>query len=219
MTLGAFQIKPVATGQAQREMPSPAPQIAALLLAAGRSMRMGTRNKLLCEIDGVPLVRRAANAALASHACPVMVVSGYQAEQVEAALLDRPVSIVRNPDYADGMATSLRCGLRALPADVDAVIVMLADMPAVSAEDVDRLIAAFDPADPAVLVPEHGGRRGNPVLWPRRYFADMMAIAGDTGARGLLEQYANEVRSVPFPSASIFADVDTPATIERWTDL
>lgn len=206
-----------AAAKAPPETPSPPPRIAALLLAAGRSMRMGARNKLLCEIDGVPLVRRAANAALASRACQVMVVSGYQAEQVEAALLDRPVSIVHNPDYADGMATSLRCGLRALPVDVEAVIVMLADMPAVGADDVDRLIAAFDPAHPTVLVPEHGGRRGNPVLWPRRYFVDMMAISGDTGARGLLEQHANEVRSVAFPSASIFADVDTPATLESWT--
>ncbi len=196
--------------------PPPA-RIAVLLLAAGRSTRMGGQNKLLCHVDGVPLVRRAANAACASRACQVMLVSGHDAEQVEAQLTDRPVSIVYNPDYATGMASSLRRGLRALPADLDAVIVMLADMPGISAEDVDRLIAAFDPARPGVLVPEHDGRRGNPVLWPRRHFAEMMAISGDTGARGLLEQYAADVRCVPFPDAAIFADIDTPAALEHWT--
>jgi len=207
-----------ADGDAPREAPveTPPPRIAVLVLAAGRSTRMGAQNKLLCMVDGVPLVRRAVNAACASRACQVMVVTGHEAQRIEATLVDRPISIVRNPDYAEGMATSLRCGLRALPADIDGVVVMLADMPAIGAVDVDRLIAAFDPAQPAVLVPEHAGRRGNPVLWPRRHFGEMMAISGDTGARGLLEQYASEVRSLPFPSAAIFADVDTPASLENW---
>ena len=192
--------------------PRPA-QIAALVLAAGRSTRMGERNKLLCSVDGVPLVQRAVNAACASRACQVMVVTGYESERVEAALEGRPVSFTHNPDYAQGMATSLRRGLRALRADVDAVIVLLADMPGINAVDIDRMIEAFDPAQPAVLVPEHEGRRGNPVVWPHRYFAEISALSGDTGARGLLEQYAKEVRTVSFDTPSIFADVDTPEAL------
>lgn len=194
------------------------PRIAVLVLAAGRSSRMAERNKLLCEVAGVPLVRRAVNAACASRAAQVVVVTGHQADLVEAVLVDRPLSLVRNPDYADGMATSLRCGLRALPVDTDAAIIMLADMPQVNAVDIDRLIAAFDPAAPAVLVPEHAGKRGNPVLWPYRYFAEMMALAGDTGARGLLEQYAANVHTIPFPDNAIFLDVDTPAALQALKD-
>ncbi len=201
--------------QAEPPPSAPLPRIAVLVLAAGRSTRMGPRNKLLCEVEGVPLVRRAVNAACASRAAQVMVVTGHEAARVEAALVDRPVSIVDNPEHALGLSTSLRCGLRALPADTDAAIVMLADMPRLSGEDVDRLICAFDPASPAILVPEHGGRRGNPVLWPRSYFPEMMSIVGDTGARGLLEQHADAVRPVPFPNSGIFDDIDTPEQLQN----
>lgn len=198
-------------------LPAAPPRIAALVLAAGRSTRMGERNKLLCEVDGVPLALRVANAACASRACQVMVVTGFEAERVEAALVGRPVSFTHNPDFAQGMATSLRRGLRALPADVDGVIVLLADMPGISAADIDRLLDSFDPAHPAILVPEHGGRRGNPIVWPERYFAEMAALSGDTGARGLLERHAGNVRSVAVASAAIFADVDTPEALAALT--
>lgn len=191
------------------------PRVAALILAAGRSTRMGDANKLLCEIDGSPLVLRAANAALASRAVQTLLVTGHESERIEAALAGRPVSFTHNPDYASGMASSLRRGLRALPPDVDAVIILLADMPRISAADVDQVIAAFDAAKPQILVPEFAGRRGNPILWPRRFFAEMAALSGDTGARGLLEQYAKEVRSVAALSPAIFADVDTPAALEE----
>ncbi|MGP1609159.1 MAG: NTP transferase domain-containing protein, partial [Burkholderiales bacterium] len=199
------------------ETPPPPPRVAALVLAAGRSTRMGERNKLLCCVDGVPLVQRAVNAACASRACQVMVVTGFESEYVEAVLAGRPISFTHNPDYAQGMATSLRRGLRALPVDVDAVIVLLADMPGISAVDIDRMIDAFDAGKPAVLIPEHEGRRGNPVLWPRRYFSEMAALSGDTGARGLLEQYAKEVQTVPFDTSAIFADVDTPEALMALT--
>jgi molybdenum cofactor cytidylyltransferase len=204
--------------QAPVDTPPPRPtRIAALVLAAGRSTRMGERNKLLCPMDGIPLVRRVVNAACASRASQVMVVTGHQADEVEAALVDRPVSYVRNPDFSAGMSTSLRCGLRALPADTDGAIVLLADMPQITAADIDRLIAAFDPAAPAVLVPEFEGRRGNPVLWPRRQFAEMAGISGDKGARGLLQQYAAEVRTVPLPGPAILIDVDSPDDLQALT--
>lgn len=215
---GEDEDETVAQDQAQTiEAPPRPPRVAALILAAGRSTRMGARNKLLCEVDGVPLVQRAVNAACASRVCQVMAVTGYESERIEAALEGRPISFTHNPDYAQGMASSLRRGLRALQADVDAVIVLLADMPGISAVDIDRMIDAFDWAQPAILVPEHDGRRGNPVVWPRRYFAEMAALSGDTGARGLLEQYAEEVRVVPFDTPTIFADVDTPEALQALT--
>jgi len=185
-------------------------RVAALVLAAGCSSRMGQRNKLLCRVEGVPLVQHAVDAACTSRAYQVVVVTGHDCERVEAALQGWPVSLIYNPDYASGMASSLRCGLRALRDDAEAVIVLLADMPGIEGLHIDCMIDAFDPARPFVLVPEHEGRRGNPVLWPRRYFAEMAALSGDTGARSLLRRYVQDVRSVSFDSPAILIDVDTP---------
>lgn len=191
-------------------VPAGAPNVAALVLAAGRSSRMGGANKLLAEVDGVPLVLRAVNAALASKAASVTVVLGHEAETVVALLAGCRVNLVRNPDYAQGMSTSLRCGLAALPAAAAAAVVLLADMPRISAVHVDRLIDAFDAGQPSILVPHRGGRRGNPILWPREFLAGMASVAGDQGARGLLDTHAARVRRLDFDDEAIFLDVDSP---------
>lgn len=188
------------------------PRIAALVLAAGQSWRMrgmGGSHKLLENLDGVPLVQRAVNAALASRAASITVVTGHSATQIEAMIARPRVAIAHNPDFAEGMASSLRCGLRALPPDTEGVLVLLADMPRIEAGHLDKLIEAF--AGPsAIIVPEHDGRRGNPVLWPRRHFAEIMAIEGDQGARALLKRYADKVIGVAMNDTAIFTDIDTP---------
>jgi molybdenum cofactor cytidylyltransferase len=159
------------------------------------------------------MVRRAADTALASRCAQVLVVTGCEAEAIEATLDPERLSICRNPDYANGLSTSLRCGLAALPADTSAMVILLADMPRVTAAHIDRIIAAFDPDRPSIVVPTCRGRRGNPVLWPRRYFAELRRIVGDTGARGLLETYADEVVSVDIGEDAILVDVDTQADL------
>jgi molybdenum cofactor cytidylyltransferase len=185
--------------------------IAALVLAAGRSTRMGGPNKLLAEIGGRPLVRIAVDEALASRASEVVVVTGHQRADVEAALQGLKIKTVHNPDFAEGLSTSLRAGLNALPADVDGVIVLLADMPQVDAALIDRLIAAFDPENGALaVVPTIDGKRGNPVLWSRRFFSDLAALEGDVGARHLIGQYAEAIAEVPVTGKGPLADVDTP---------
>jgi molybdenum cofactor cytidylyltransferase len=184
--------------------------IAALVLAAGRSTRMGGSNKLLAEISGRPLVRIAVDQALASQAAPVVVVTGYQRDQVEAALQGLDIQVVHNPDYADGLSTSLRTGLNALRADVDGVVVLLADMPQVDATLIDRLIAAFDPGKGALaVVPTIEGKRGNPVLWSRRFFPDLMSVDGDIGARHLIGKYPEAFVELPVTGTGALADVDT----------
>lgn len=194
---------------------APGPRIAALVLAAGRSSRMGADNKLLAEVDGIPMALRAVNAARASRAAGVVAVVGHQAAEVGAMLCGSGATIVDNPDYAQGMSASLRRGIAALPADVDAVLVVLGDMPRITAAHLDRLIAAFDPADPAIVVPERDGRRGNPILWPREFFAAMCALTGDQGARGLLERYPERIRRVAIDDEAIFLDVDRPEDLLR----
>ena len=173
-------------------------RIAAVVLAAGRSTRMGGPNKLLAEIAHRPLVRIAAEEALASRAKPVIVVTGHERAEVETALAGLPVQLVHNPDFAEGLGTSLRTGIAAVPADADGAIVCLGDMPQVDAGLIDRLIAAFDPARGAlVVVPTFDGKRGNPVLWSRRFFPDLMAVEGDVGARHLIGRYPEAVVEVP----------------------
>ena len=195
-------------------LPAGTPNVAALVLAAGQSSRMGGSNKLLQEVDGVPMLLRAVNAALASKAVSVTVVLGHEAEKVESLLAGRGVNLVRNPDYAQGMSTSLRAGLAALPAAAEAAVVLLADMPRVSAVHVDRLIDAFEAKQPAVVVPQRNGKRGNPVLWPREFFAAMQAVAGDQGARGLLAAHPQRIRAVDMDDDAIHADVDTAADLK-----
>jgi molybdenum cofactor cytidylyltransferase len=189
-------------------------RIAAVVLAAGRSTRMGGPNKLLAEIAGKPLVRIAVEQALASRARPVIVVTGHERERVQAALADLPVRFVQNPNYAQGLGTSLRAGIEAVPAEADGAIVCLGDMPQVDAGLIDRLIDAFDPEKGAlVVVPTIEGMRGNPVLWSRRFFPDLMAIEGDVGARHLIGRYGEAVVEVPVSGKGALVDIDTPEAL------
>ena len=206
----------IVTRPQPRAVPEPEKghRIAGLVLAAGRSTRMGGPNKLLEEINGKPLVRIVAEQALASRASPVIVVTGHQRERVERALAGLPVTLVHNPDFADGLSTSLKAGIRAVPAEADGAIVTLGDMPQVSATLLDRLIAAFDPEHGAlVVVPTFDGKRGNPVLWARRFFSDLMAVEGDVGARHLIAGYAEAVTDVPVDDAAALTDIDTPEAL------
>jgi molybdenum cofactor cytidylyltransferase len=190
-------------------------RIAAIVLAAGRSTRMGGPNKLLAEINNQPLVRIAAQQALASQAHPVIVVTGHQREQVAAALDGLDVKLVHNPDFAGGLSTSVKAGIAAVPDDVDGAIVCLGDMPQVSASLIDKLLAAFDPEKGAlVVVPVIDGKRGNPVVWSRRFFPELATLEGDAGARNLIKGFAEAVTEVPLSGTAALVDVDTPEALE-----
>jgi len=208
----------IVTRPQPRELPPPAApapsagrSVAAIVLAAGRSTRMGGPNKLLETISGKPLVRIAAEQALSSRASPVVVVSGHERARVEAALASLDVRLVHNPDYAQGLSTSVKAGLAALPPESEAAIVCLGDMPQVTSALIDRLIAAFDPERNALVVlPTFSGKRGNPVLWSRRFFPELMALEGDVGARHLIGAYPEVVTEVPVENAAAMVDIDTP---------
>jgi molybdenum cofactor cytidylyltransferase len=181
--------------------------VAALVLAAGQGSRFGPRLKLLAPLDGKPLVRHVVEAALASSADPVLVVVGHRAEEVEAALVDLPVTFVRNPHYAEGLSTSLRAGLDRCPAAADAAIVLLGDMPLVGPALIDRLIGAWDRKASAV-VPTFEGRRGNPVLLSLALAPALRALAGDAGAGPVLRM-RSDVLELPVADRSVLMDVDT----------
>ena len=186
-------------------------RIGALILAAGQSRRMGKINKLLAEIDGGVMVARTADAVLAAKVDPVIVVLGHQSGDVRAALGDRAVGYAENPDYATGLASSLKAGIAAMPEEVDGVVVCLGDMPRVTADHLNALIAAFNPAEGrGICVPIFNGKRGNPVLWDRRYFEDMEDVVGDVGARHLIGAHQEAVFEVEMPDGGVLLDLDTP---------
>jgi len=184
-----------------------APAFGAVVLAAGLARRMQGPNKLLLDLHGRPLVTYAIDAALASHATRVVLVTGRDGDTVAAAApANAKLSRTHNDTPETGLARSLQLGLAALP-DADAVAVVLGDMPNITHAIIDALFAAWTPAHYAA-VPEHAGEIGNPVVLSRRAIADCATLTGDRGARKLIEAHANEIARVPFETRAIFADID-----------
>jgi molybdenum cofactor cytidylyltransferase len=175
---------------------------------------MAPRNKLLELAGNKPIIVRAAETAIASGADPVIVVTGFEHRRIGEALRGLDVTLVHNPDFAQGLSTSLRAGVKAVPANLDGVLICLGDMPEVDFSVIHALIAAFT-GPSAICVPVHRGSRGNPVLWGRCYFDEMMAITGDVGARSLMARHAEHVAEVEVGTSSIFADIDASADLAR----
>ncbi len=195
---------------------SDARKIAAIVLAAGRGARFGGKeNKLLAQLEGEPIVRRVVRTALNSRASCVIVVTGHEREEIEAALADLDAAYAHNPDFASGLASSLRVGLAAA-ADDDGALILLGDMPGVEPTILDALIAAFEQApDCAAIVPVCRGQRGNPVLLSRAIFPRLAALRGDEGARGILRSIEGVIE-LPLDDARMLADVDTPADLAQF---
>jgi molybdenum cofactor cytidylyltransferase len=147
---------------------------------------------------------------LASQAKPVIVVTGRDAGRVEQALSGLDVRFVKNDDFAKGLSTSLKSGLNSVPRDCDGALVVLGDMPSITAALLDTLIAAFNPGEGrAICVAAHGGKRGNPVLWARRFFPEMMALEGDVGAKHIIAANDELVCEVEAGTDAPLVDIDT----------
>ncbi|MEP3046888.1 MAG: molybdopterin-binding/glycosyltransferase family 2 protein [Roseibium sp.] len=186
------------------------PKIASIILGAGKSSRMGGPNKLLAELDGKTLVRHVAEAALAANARQNILVTGHLAEDVEAQVSDLGVLAVRNPDFSDGMAGSIRVGMNALQPDIDAVVILLGDMPKIDSDVIKSLIAAYRQNETDLIITATAdGKRGNPVLWDRRFFTALKNLSGDVGGRHLIAQNIGFVAEVEVGSAARL-DLDTP---------
>lgn len=194
-------------------------RVSAVLLAAGQSQRMGSANKLLLAIDGEPLVRRTLRTLVQVPLTEVVVVLGHQAAAVGAALSDLPARLVVNPMFADGQGTSVVAGMRALRAEVDAIMVCLADQPALTVADVAALIAAFA-ARPggSIVVPMYAGQRGNPVIFAAHHREEVLAGTRVLGCRRLLERYPELVHSFVVDHPRYVTDIDTPEDYARATD-
>ena len=181
--------------------------VGAVVLGAGRASRMGGPHKLLEIWRGEPIIAHVVGAIAAAGLPPPIVVLGHQGDAVQAALAGRPARFVAAPDWADGMGRSLAAGIAAVPADWDAALVFLADMPRIE----PALIAALARTPGQVVLPAWEGRRGHPVRWPRAAFARLIGLAGDVGGRAVMDDFT--VTSVPALSDSVLDDIDTPAAL------
>lgn len=182
-----------------------------VLLAAGSASRYGSAKQLL-PIDGEPMVRRAALAALHSGA-RLLVVTGAHAAAVEAALAGLPLELLHNPDWEQGMGGSIGCAFRHIGLSSSASLVLLADQPRVGADELLRLIDAGQRMPGRIIAADHGTLLGPPCLFPQRWYPELAALSGPQGARRLLQKHAAEVESLPLPQAT--ADIDTPEDYRR----
>ncbi len=186
------------------------PHVAAVVLAAGLSTRMGGQ-KCLLPVEARPMVQRVVDAALASAAAEVVVVLGHEAVLVRETLRGRPVAMVVNPRYAEGMSTSLQAGIQAVAGECEAALFLLGDQPFVTPELLDRLIARFAADRSSVVRPTVGGRPANPVLVCASLFPDLLAQRGDVGGREVVSRHSSEVSLVAVDDARLVMDIDTAA--------
>jgi molybdenum cofactor cytidylyltransferase len=195
--------------------PRSAPTIAAVVLGAGRSRRMAPHNKLLIpDKAGKPMIARVVDNVLSSNARPILVVLGHMAEQVEHALGGRPVRYVHAVDYAEGLSASLKAGIAAVPPEASAALVCLGDMPLVTGRMIDRLLSMYDPDEGRLIVlPTFRGKQGNPMLWDRRFFPEILQISGDSGARFLVGKHAEAVCEVEMADDAVLRDFDTTESL------
>ena len=195
---------------------SPAGKLVTVILAAGQARRMGEGgpHKLLAEFGGVPLIRRSVMTAIDSRSASVIVVTGHRKSEIESALSGLDVTIAHNPDYASGMASSLATGFSVEHArDADGILVMLADMPGVSSDDLDKLMAAFRQSDgQSIIRAVSRGKRGNPVILPKSLFDAVLRLEGDVGARHIIETSGVPVVDIDIGDAA-HLDVDTPEAV------
>ncbi|MDH4249247.1 MAG: nucleotidyltransferase family protein [Deltaproteobacteria bacterium] len=190
--------------------------ISAILLAAGQSTRMGSENKLLMRIGGRTLIERMVDVVTASDIAETILVLGHQAGRVRPLVEAKPVRIVENLDYAEGMGSSFQAGLQAVSPEASAVMICLTDQPLLETEDVNHLIHAFQAQqEKSMAVPRFKGQRGNPVLFSTRYRAEVMATRGPVaGCRGIIQKYPEAVLAVEMNNDHILWDMDTPADYE-----
>jgi molybdenum cofactor cytidylyltransferase len=188
-------------------------RIAGVVLAAGLSTRMG-QNKMLLDVGGQTLVRRAANTALSAGLDPVMVVVGHESERVQAALAELSCTAVLNPEYASGMNTSLRAGIAALPEDVSAAVVLLGDMPLVDPSMVRALVDTFRRKPAPLVISMFGEVVAPPILYASFLFAELLELTADARGKRVIQHHRAEAVELSWPPETL-TDLDVPADVER----
>ena len=184
------------------------PKVAGIVLAAGSSSRMG-RPKQLLPFRGQTVIECIVDSALKSSLYKVIVVLGHRADELRPLLTGHEVTVILNPDYKRGQSSSIQAGLQAVREEVDAVLFLLGDQPLITPETIDSILSAYESSSGPIVMPLFEGRRGNPVLFDRQTFERIESLSGDSGARALFLEYADQIVEVPFQDSSVHFDVDT----------
>ena len=190
-------------------------RVLGVVLAAGMGTRMGG-TKVVRPVGGRPMVERVVDAALESRLAGTAVVVGHEAEGVRAVLGDRPVQVVDNPSFAEGLSTSVRAAILAAGQECDAALFLLADQPFVTAELIDRLLEAYAATGKPIVRPELDGRPANPVLFSARLFPELLRETGDRGGRDVIQRHAGEVCLVAVDDPRACMDIDS---LEEYEDV
>lgn len=185
--------------------------VVAIVLAAGASSRFGERNKLLANLGGKIVIRRVTEAVLRGGIDHIVVVTGDEAAALEHVLADLSVRFVRNDDWRQGMGTSISAGLSALDVEADGVLIVPGDLGLLTPSVIATLIAAFAETGGQRLVyaATCRGEQRNPVLWPRRLFAELGSLSGAHGGKSILARFMSEATAIPFEDERVFLDIDT----------
>lgn len=193
-------------------------KIAGIILAAGASKRMGAQNKLLLPIGDETVIKRTVRNYKQAALDPLFVVTGYEADEISEQIFELNVCVAHNPDFENGLASSLSRGITALGdhAEIDGALIGLGDMPFIESSHLEQIMKQFDPQhERSLVVPVYNGKRGNPVLWGARFFEEIAQLQGDVGARQLLERHADQVTVIEIENESVRTDIDTPADYEK----
>jgi molybdenum cofactor cytidylyltransferase len=175
---------------------------------------MGAQKQLL-PFGDTTVIGHVVGQLLHSKLHEIYVVVGHEGDRIAAELSGRLVRVVTNPQYHEGMLSSVRCGLRALPSACEAVLVVLGDQPAITASLVDAMRDAFVTAGRGIIVPGHGGQRGHPLLLAARYVQEILTCYGDVGLCGLLQAHADDLFELAAPTAAVLCDMDDPEAYRR----
>ena len=193
-------------------------KIHAVILAGGQSKRMGTKNKLLAPINGKPMIALTAETIIASKASSVVIVTGFEHQKIKEAIKHSNIEFIHNKNFQNGISSSVVAAIKSAPEDCSAILIGLGDMPKITVSHINKLIDAYNPLEGrAICVPTWKGKRGNPVLWARRFFPEMLQLKGDFGAKELMGKYAELVVEVEMNDNGIVIDIDTPEALEAFT--
>lgn len=189
------------------------PNIAAIVLAAGRSTRMGATNKLLAKFKGKTLLQHVLSNLQQSMISEIIVITGHEAEIVKNSINKFDVQCIENDQYNQGLSTSIKLGVENLTEHAEVVLICHGDMPFVSASIINQIITAYiDNAQ--IVLPVYLGQKGNPLLWPKRYFRNLIQLSGDVGAKQILKEYKDEVIHLDVDNVGILLDIDDSQTLE-----
>ena len=200
----------------QEQGSGPDTNVVAVILAAGRSLRMGPKNKLVEKLGAKSILHHVVTALQESQISSVIVVLGHESERIKNDLAREDVTHVMNPDYERGIGTSISAGIRSVDKSAKGAVIMLGDMPLISAKTIDKLVHDFNRNPRAeIVVPTYEDQPGNPVLWSNRFFPQLSSLSGDRGGKLLIKENSDTVWFCPVESKSVHIDVDTSHDLAR----